>query len=481
MVAMPWLVLSDGMATMAIEPWPLILPSTIVRTLLSSGYSSSLGPLEHLEQYWAEMSGQLEAPPPASQWQATIPYCLWGDEGTIKNATSWMLGTLMFDLSPHRGNSKASRYLMYSVPTYVYCFEEPAHINITLQEILQVVVDDLNELATAGLQIGDEVFYFRCVAYKGDMKYLVQSLNLQRHATREEVCFRCAATKGNYDFSCCYTDVSENAAWRSRGIGPMWTIAPAMSGLIGFSEKLIALDLLHVFHLGVARDLCGTGFKLLCKGRDYYSGSKIDKRLLQLTKDLKDWCKRHGHVLSLTKVNKDTIKWKSGECPELRAKGADTLVCLRFLCDKLHQKRPMKYDGIVACAWASVQFMGVLSHASLFMTDSERSTAVVTGRLFVRSYISLAYESLQSGDYLFKVRPKMHYLLHIIDDIGLPGHSRNPFSDATFVDEDFVKQALIVKRRISYRKASLNVLRRFCVINKSTLDKLELAAEPRRS
>ncbi|CAE7444578.1 unnamed protein product, partial [Symbiodinium necroappetens] len=30
------------------------------------------------------------------------------------------------------------------------------------------------------------VFHFHCVAYKGDMKYLVQSLNLQRHATREE-------------------------------------------------------------------------------------------------------------------------------------------------------------------------------------------------------------------------------------------------------------------------------------------------------
>ena len=69
-------------------------PKCEVRTLLSTGYSSCLGPLEHLEQYWAEMAGQLESPPPASQWKTTIPYCLWGDEGTIKNSTSWMLGTL---------------------------------------------------------------------------------------------------------------------------------------------------------------------------------------------------------------------------------------------------------------------------------------------------------------------------------------------------------------------------------------------------
>ena len=56
------------------------------------------------------------------------------------------------------------------------------------------------------------------------------------------------------------------------------------------------------------------------------------------------------------------------------------------------------------------------------MTDSERNTAVVTGRLFVQSYISLASESLEAGDYLFKCRPKLHHLLHIVEDIQLPGH-----------------------------------------------------------
>ena len=288
-----------------------------------------------------------------------------------------------------------------------------------------------------------------------------------------QICYRCAATKGNHDFACCYTDVSDNAAWRSQSIRPMWNVAPAMSGLIGFSDKLTALDLLHVFHLGVARDLCGTGFKLLCQGRHVYPGRKIEKRLAQLMVELKAWCKTHGQVLSLNKMHKETIKWKSGECPELRAKGADTLVCLRFLCDKLHQVRLPKYEGLVACTWAAVQLIGVLSHGSLFLTESERSTAVVTGSLFVRSYISLASQSLEVGDHLFKCRPKLHFLLHIVEDVGLPGASRNPFCDSTFVDEDYVKQALIVKRRVSYRKASLNVLKRFCVINKTALDKLE--------
>ena len=40
-----------------------------------------------------------------------------------------------------------------------------------------------------------------------------------------------------------------------------------------------------------------------------------------------------------------------------------------------------------------------------------------------------------------------------------------------------MKQTLIVKRRVSYKKASVNVLKRFCAINKQALDKLELAAK----
>ena len=48
-----------------------------------------------------------------------------------------------------------------------------------------------------------------------------------------------------------------------------------MSNLHEFHDELIALDLLHVLHLGVMRDLVGTGFKLLCRSREFYSGSSI--------------------------------------------------------------------------------------------------------------------------------------------------------------------------------------------------------------
>ena len=41
------------------------------------------------------MAEKLEVMPHQSRWNNTIPYCLWGDEGTLNNSSSWMFGTLL--------------------------------------------------------------------------------------------------------------------------------------------------------------------------------------------------------------------------------------------------------------------------------------------------------------------------------------------------------------------------------------------------
>ena len=267
-----------------------------------------------------------------------------------------------------------------------------------------------------------------------------------------QICFRCAASKfkGNEDFQCCYTDVSMSAKWRDEPVGPMWAREPAMSNLHEFHDELIALDLLHVLHLGVTRDLVGTGFKLLCRSREFYSGSSIDKRLSQLTAELKSWCRSNGEHLSLRRIHKNTLRWRGDMCPELKAKGSDTFLCLRFLTHKIQHQAPTKYPGIVACAWAATQFVGVLAHGSIFLTAQESDTAYATGMLFIHSYLCLANESLWNSELLFKTRPKLHYLVHVVEELQSKACSRNPFFDSMFMDEDWIKQALTVKKRMSY-------------------------------
>ena len=293
-----------------------------------------------------------------------------------------------------------------------------------------------------------------------------------------QVCFRCTASKGNDVFGTVFTDVSSAAQWRLEEAGPIWDVQPAVSRLFGFSEKLVSLDLLHVCHLGIMRDFLGTGFKLLTRKKDeYYSGQNITKRLSQLFAELKRFCKDNKLVLSMQRLKKNNLSWRGDCCPELRVKGADALICLRFLSWKLQNQPHTVYDDLVISAWSLENFLGCLSDGNMFLSPAESSTCYTLGSLFIRSYLRSANMSLQSGELYFKVRPKLHVLLHVVEDMQPspeqhpdPGVVRNPSFDATFMDEDFVKHVLNLKKRMSFKTASLNVLQRCCTVNKMALD-----------
>ena len=59
-------------------------------------------------------------------------------------------------MSPCRTHSVASRHLLYCFPVQSYWFDDD-HTNLSLQALLTSMVEDLNELATDGLQFGDTV------------------------------------------------------------------------------------------------------------------------------------------------------------------------------------------------------------------------------------------------------------------------------------------------------------------------------------
>ena len=261
----------------------------------------------------------------------------------------------------------------------------------------------------------------------------------------------------------------------------MWSTFPSAGNLHSFSEKLVSLDMLHVLHLGVLRDLVGTAFKLLCRSRgEFYNGRTIAKRLSQLTSELKKWVKAQGLQLSLRRIHRKTLLWRSDCCPEIRCKGADAAVCLRFLASKLQEQAPRSYPGLVVCVWACERFIACLAGSSIFLEEQERATAHTTGQLFLRSYLGLAVQSLEANELLFKTRPKIHFLTHIIDDLAPDPagcRQRNPYFDATFVDEDWVKHVIAMKRKMSFRTSSLNVLKRFCTVNKVAYDSLTSPAK----
>lgn len=93
---------------------------------------------------------------------------------------------------------------------------------------------------------------------RGDWKFLKQCLNLKRHPQTEKICFSCLATKGNHEPEMNFTDLRPAATWKNTVFSSPtpWGHSPSVRSLRFFDIQKIGLDLLHIWHLGVARDLC---------------------------------------------------------------------------------------------------------------------------------------------------------------------------------------------------------------------------------
>ena len=93
------------------------------------------------------------------------------------------------------------------------------------------------------------------------------------------------------------------------------------------------------------------------------------------------------------------------------------------------------------------------------LTQEEWFTVVSSGNMFLKGWVQLAREGVESGlPYLAKVRPKHHAFQHVIDFLEVSVSRTNPARDACFMDEDcsgFVSLGLRQKVPEGAAKAAL--------------------------
>ena len=218
---------------------------------------------------------------------------------------------------------------------------------------------------------------------------------------------------------------------------------------------------MHTWHLGCGQDVVGTCIKLMCSTQAIYGARTIPARLNMLFQEVKDYAKQQGHTVSLKRLRKHTVKWGKG-CPEFHAKASDTPVFLGYLVHKLRRHPiPQPYAGLLGVAWAADQMCGCIMNAGVFLTAQEQHHMRVVGGLFLGRYLAMARIARDNGQFYFKVRPKLHYLQHLLED-DRPS-MRSPGHDNCFVFEDHVKQCIHMLRVASHRTAELNLLKRNCV------------------
>lgn len=270
---------------MEIKSWPLMLPHNLalapanclmcsasfsvnifliskVTAMIRSGHRDVLGFTS--DTYWNNLKEYHGLPKPAGAADA-LGFNLYGDEGQIFDHVEHLCLNWASETTPLHTSSRYSRFLIGLVPSNMF-WKSESNINITLQELLRPVIESFRILETSGC----EGLHGRLIACKGDWKFLVQSLHLVPQPSKNEICWACGATK---DMRCPFTDMASTASWRSTPPAqPVHHLEPQIFKLA--HRPLIALDAMHMWHLGVGRDLAASTLALLLRS-NFYDGSKV--------------------------------------------------------------------------------------------------------------------------------------------------------------------------------------------------------------
>jgi hypothetical protein len=275
-----------------------------------------------------------------------------------------------------------------------------------------------------------------------------------------QVCYLCHATKGasNMSLPLAFTDIRDTAPWRSTYLqSEPWVVKPAYADLVGFCIQQICPDLLHMWNLGVARDLIGNTMKLVLQERVVFTGSNADDRLKEATESLRQFARSHGHSLRMKRFTKRKLTWQSKKYPEFRGSGSDAAIVCTWL-ESILSPHANIYGDICTLLWASNRAMRLFYFGPRFLTEQERNTVRTLGQVFCGVYLRKAVESVQQHALLWRVRPKFHMLMHVFE---MPYRYLNPSFYSTWLDEDWLKKISRTMRLTSVKTAQIRIMERW--------------------
>ena len=227
--------------------------------------------------------------------------------------------------------------------------------------------------------------------------------------------------------------------------------------MIGFHIAAIIPDLLHVFNLGVGRDLCGSILKTIIKDRYVFPGSTVEERLASATSSLRTYARTHSLPLRIKKLTKKKLNFGENRYAELRSgSGYDISVIGRWLEEALSGFTHI-YPDFATLLWTINVVMSTWYHGSSFLSGHELTQVRTLGRVFITVYLKCARAALDANQMLWRCRPKLHLLAHLLS----PRISCNPARFSRWMDEDFLKKIGKTLRLVDSTTAQQRILQRW--------------------
>ena len=274
----------------------------------------------------------------------------------------------------------------------------------------------------------------------------------------------CSAEKGSsIATDMAMTDISLEAGWRSTLFSEEpWERRPPLMNMPGFMIQMVGIDLMHAFHLGVCRDLMGSALKVLIRGKYIFPGSTIDKRLQAASQSLRAYASQNKLQLRLKKITKANLHWEGQTFPEIRCKASDSAVILKWLSWVFRNHAlPENLAHIGTVLWAANEWISCIMSSGDYISDAQREHCLVIGDLFLETYLVLASEAYSLSRWLWRVRPKFHLLCHVQIYIQQTRSKRNIRTFATWMDEDFIKKVMRIRKSTHVKTSALRTLQRY--------------------
>ena len=243
---------------------------------------------------------------------------------------------------------------------------------------------------------------------------------------------------------------------------PPWLYTPCYTQLSGFQEEMIHPDLLHVFHLGVGRDLAASTIIYILQHPDcghIFMGNNLDEKLKSATSMVKRFARGKKLNLKLHKFSRSKLHMSTKSYPELCSNGYDTYVVLAWLETVVTAHADVLPRELCTAVWAGNHVLSLLQAGGRFLNPEEQQNKETFGQLFMTAYVHMARVSLGARKKLFRLRPKLHILHHVFK--SRPRSGLNPWNFNTFMDEDALKKLMKVLRMADVRSAPERLLQRF--------------------
>ena len=248
-----------------------------------------------------------------------------------------------------------------------------------------------------------------------------------------------------------------------------WDYEPSYCSLVGFDLRMVHPDLLHVFHLGVGRDLAGSCLVFLVRDTDIFAGNNHEDRLKDATRQLKDFCKDHKLPLKMHRLTKAKLGWAARKYPELRTSGYDCYVVVKWLVALTTTHSASLPAALCSSLWSADHVLSLLQNGGRYLTEAEETNKETVGMIYLRSYMSLVRANLDARKRLYRLRPKFHLMDHIIRNKSKSRLNAAVYS--TWMDEDFLRKMMRVMKLTDPRTAPKRLLERYILRMPGTWDK----------